>query len=118
MRNTRKITSNIFSITLKYVVPFAVVLLTAGIASAQGVAADNEYTLKKFIAMGCAFGVAIAAVGGALAQGRAAAAALEGIARNPGAKKDIQGPMIISLALIESLVIYALIISILTLNKF
>jgi len=115
MKNTRKIAS----ITLKYVIPFAMVLLTAGVASAEIVgAADNEFTLKKFIALGCAFGVAIAAVGGALAQGKAAAAALEGIARNPGAKKDIQGPMIISLALIESLVIYALIISILTLSKF
>ena len=40
-------------------------------------------------------------------------AALEGIARNPGAAKQVNGPMILGLALIESLVIYALIIAIL-----
>src|SRR5688572_10950920 len=43
----------------------------------------------------------------------AAGAALDGIARNPGAADKIRGPMILGLALIESLVIYALIISIL-----
>ncbi len=43
--------------------------------------------------------------------GRAAAAALEGIARNPGAADKLFVPMILGLALIESLVIYALIIS-------
>jgi F-type H+-transporting ATPase subunit c len=58
------------------------------------------------------FGIAIAAFGGALGQGKAAAAALEGIARNPGAAGKIQIPMIIGLALIESLVIYAFVIAI------
>ena len=38
-------------------------------------------------------------------------AALEGIARNPGAATQIRGSMILGLALIESLVIYALIIA-------
>lgn len=55
--------------------------------------------------------IAIAAVGGALGQGKAAAAALEGIARNPAAEKKLFVPMIIALALIESLVIYALVIA-------
>lgn len=58
-----------------------------------------------------AIGIALAAFGGALGQGRAAATALDGIARNPGASDKIFTPMIIGLALIESLVIYALIIS-------
>jgi F-type H+-transporting ATPase subunit c len=62
-------------------------------------------------AFAAAFAISVAAFGGAIAQGRAAAAALEGIARNPGASKDIFLPMIISLALIESLVIYALLIA-------
>jgi F-type H+-transporting ATPase subunit c len=50
----------------------------------------------------------MAVLGGALAQGRAAAAALEGISRNPGAASRIQTPMILGLALIESLVLMAL----------
>ena len=55
--------------------------------------------------------ISIAAFGGALGQGKAAAAALEGIARNPAAQNKLFVPMIIALALIESLVIYALIIA-------
>lgn len=55
--------------------------------------------------------IAIAAFGGALGQGKAATAALEGIARNPAAQNKLFVPMIIALALIESLVIYALIIA-------
>ncbi len=53
----------------------------------------------------------LAAFGGALGQGKTAAAALEGIARNPGARDAVFVPMIIGLALIESLVIYALLIA-------
>ena len=48
---------------------------------------------------------------GALAQGKAIAAAAEAIARNPGAAGDIRGALILGLVLIESLVIYVLLIS-------
>lgn len=63
------------------------------------------------VAFAAAFAISVAAFGGALGQGKAAAAALEGIARNPGAQNKIFTPMILGLALIESLVIYALIIA-------
>lgn len=87
-------------------------LLITPSAFAQAVsAADNEFTLKKFIAIACGFGIAIAAFGGALGQGKAVAATLEGIARNPSASGKMFVPMIVGLALIESLVIYALVIS-------
>ncbi len=66
-----------------------------------------------YIALAAGLGIGIAAFGGALGQGRAAATALEGIARNPGAAGKIMTPMIIGLALIESLVIYAFVITIL-----
>lgn len=58
-----------------------------------------------------AFVLGLAAFAGALGQGRAVAAACEGIARNPSAAGAIRLAMIIGLALIESLVIYALIIA-------
>ncbi len=61
------------------------------------------------------FGVPIAVLSGAIGQGKAAAAALEGIARQPEAAGKIQTAMIIGLALIESLVIYALLISLILL---
>jgi len=60
------------------------------------------------MALGVGLGLPIAVIGAGLGQGRAAAAALEGIARQPEAAGKIQTVMIIGLALIESLVIYAL----------
>lgn len=63
------------------------------------------------IAFAAAIAICVAAFGGAFAQGMAAKAALEGIARNPAAQPKLFVPMIIGLALIESLVIYALIIA-------
>lgn len=73
------------------------------------------YFMALAIAVG--FGLPIAVIGAGLAQGRAAAAALEGIARQPEASGKIQTAMIIGLALIESLVIYALVIAFLLLFK-
>jgi F-type H+-transporting ATPase subunit c len=70
-----------------------------------------------WIGLAAGLGIALAAFGGALGQGRSAATALEGIARNPGASDKLFTPMILGLALIESLVIYALIISILLYTK-
>lgn len=57
------------------------------------------------------FALAFAAGLGALAQGRGVSAAAEAIARNPGAAGDIRGALILGLVLIESLVIYVLLIS-------
>lgn len=64
----------------------------------------------RWFALAAALGLGIAAFGGALGQGRAAAAALDGIARNPGASDKLFTPMILGLALIESLVIYSLLV--------
>ena len=69
------------------------------------------------LAIASAITIAIAALAGAFAQGRTASSALDGIARNPDAADKIQTPLIISLALIESLVIYALVIAFLLQGK-
>ena len=61
--------------------------------------------------MGAAIAIALAALGGTTAQGRATSAALEGIARQPSAAAKIQTPMILGLALIESLVLFAFVIA-------
>lgn len=53
--------------------------------------------------------IGFAAYGGTAAQSKAASVALEGIARNPSAADKIQTPMILGLALMESLVIFVLI---------
>jgi F-type H+-transporting ATPase subunit c len=90
--------------------------LIASSAFAQD-AGPNEWSVKTYGLMAAGLGMALAAFGGALGQGKAAAAALEGIARNPSASDKLFTPMILGLALIESLVIYSLVISILILNK-
>jgi F-type H+-transporting ATPase subunit c len=60
-----------------------------------------------------AFGMGIAAFGCGLAQGRIGAAALEGIARNPGAAGSIFTPMLLSLAFVETLVLFTFLMIIL-----
>lgn len=99
---------------------FVVTTLTSAVAFAEETAvasSSGDSLLAPALAIAAGLGIAIAAFGGGLGQGRAAAAALEGIARNPEAAAKIQTPMIIALALIESLVIYALVISFLLLGK-
>jgi F-type H+-transporting ATPase subunit c len=63
------------------------------------------------VAMAAAICMGLGTFGGALGQARTAAAALEGIARNPQAAPKVQTPMIIALAMTESLVLFALVIA-------
>jgi F-type H+-transporting ATPase subunit c len=89
---------------------FASIILTFGASAAMandGTAASGNWAGP----IAAALAIGIAAFGGALGQGKAAAAALEGIARNPAAQGKIFVPMIIGLALIESLVLYAFVIA-------
>ncbi len=87
------------------------ILMTTATTFAQTTgAADNEFSANKFRYIAAGFGFAIAVAGGAIGQGRIAAAAVEGAARNPGAAGRIQTLMILGLALIESLVLFALLI--------
>ena len=85
------------------------ILMTTMTAFAQN-APDNDASVNKYKALAAGFGFAIAAGLGALGQSRIAASAVEGAARNPGAAGRIQIMMIIGLALIESLVLFALVI--------
>lgn len=82
-------------------------------AAALATIENTKAGTRGWIALAAGLGIGIAAFGGALGQGRAAAQALDGISRNPGAADKMFTPMILGLALIESLVIYALIVAIL-----
>ena len=68
-------------------------------------------------ALAAGLAIALAAFGGALAQGRVGTAAMEGIARNPGAQKTMFIPMIIVLALIESFVIFSFAVAMIIAGK-
>lgn len=96
-------------LALRFVPFFATLFVTATAFAQDAGTNEQDVAAAKAIAAGLAIG--IAAFGGSLGQGRAAAAALEGIARNPNASDKLFVPMILGLALIESLVIYALIIA-------
>lgn len=85
--------------------------------AAEGAAAAGATDSRGLIALAIGLGLGIAAAGGGIGQGKAASAALEGIGRNPGAAKEIFTPLLLSLALIESLVIYSLVISFMLLGK-
>lgn len=96
--------------TLLRMVSVLAPMMVASTAFAQDAGSNaSDEKMAAYIAAG--LGLGLAAFGGALAQGRAAAAALEGIARNPNASGKLFTPMILGLALIESLVIYSLVIS-------
>jgi F-type H+-transporting ATPase subunit c len=115
---------------MKRIIQFFTALLVLGCSSAiafaepvitqtdaAGMRSQGLATNYGWIALAAGLGIGLAAFGGGIGQGRAAAAALDGIARNPGAAGQIRGPMILGLALIESLVIYALIIALLLVLK-
>jgi F-type H+-transporting ATPase subunit c len=94
---------------------FAVVgiLMSAMTVLAQAETAtvgDNASSVSKYRALAAGIGFGIAVIGGALGQSRIGAAACEGAARNPGAAGRIQTMMILGLALIESLVLFALLV--------
>ena len=95
----------------------AAVTLAPFVAQAAEGAASNENDYKAAAALGAGIAIGVAVLGGALGQGRAAAAALEGISRNPGAAARIQTPMILGLALIESLVLFGVLIACLLQGK-
>ena len=75
-------------------------------AFAQGGASSGT----NWVAISAGFSMAFASGICALAQGRATAAAAEGLARNPAARPGIQLALILGLALIESLALYTLVI--------
>jgi len=89
-----------------------VVLL--GLASVA-FAADAAPETISMIAMATAIGMAIAAFGCGIAQGLGLKAACEGTARNPEASGKITVTLLLGMAFIESLAIYALVVNLILL---
>ncbi len=78
--------------------------------AAAPVAAGNS-SAKSMAAIAAAIAIGVAAFGASIGQGMGLKGATEGIARNPGASGKITTTLIIGLAMIESLAIYALLVS-------
>jgi F-type H+-transporting ATPase subunit c len=91
-----------------------VMVLAAGFVSplhAQEAAGGAATEVVRWSIIAAGFALAIAAAFGAMSQAKGLAAAVEGIARNPSAAGEIRGSLILGLVLIESLVIYVLLVS-------
>jgi len=98
----------------KTFVGFLAALMVLGMAS-MAMAEDGSAKAAGLwiffgIAIACGFGIGVAALGTGIGMGNAINGALQGTARNPEAGGKIMTTMIIGLALIESLCIYALVI--------
>ena len=74
-------------------------------------------TDSAITAIAAALAIAVSTLGPGLGQGKTAAAALEGIARQPEAAGNIRSTMIIAMALMESLTIYGLLIALMLVGK-
>ncbi len=96
---------------------FLAVFGTSAVAFAEEGAATGNSAHFGLAAVAIALGIGLAAFGGAFGQSRAVAAALEGIARNPNASDKVFVPMILGLAFIESLVLFAWVLMFLLLGK-
>ncbi|MGA2267070.1 MAG: ATP synthase F0 subunit C [Bryobacteraceae bacterium] len=94
--------------TKKLLLVLAMLLLACSVMSAQ--TPNNPTAGGHWVPISAGFAMAIASSLCGLAQGKAVASAVEGMARNPGAAKAIQLAMLIGLAFIESLALYTLLI--------
>lgn len=74
-------------------------------------------TDSAIIALAAAIAIAVSTIFPALGQGKTAKAAMESIARQPDAAKDIRFALIISMALMEALTIYGLLIAFILTSK-
>jgi F-type H+-transporting ATPase subunit c len=90
----------------------ALMVIASPMIFAQSAADTNQVAQQhaQWNAISASFAMAIGSSLCALAQGKAIASAVEGMARNPGAAKAIQLAMLIGLAFIESLALYVLLI--------
>lgn len=92
-------------------------IFAAAPAFAQETASAVSTSGQWGIGLAAALAIGLGAIGGTMAQGRVGAQFLEGIARNPAAQDKMFVPMILALALIESLVVLSFLIAIFLLGK-
>lgn len=107
----------------KFMLVIFLALVLSFSLSAQDAAAGGEKKVEDATSLflwtiiAAIFGLALAAVGGAWSQSKALRSAFDNIGRNPAAADSIRGILIIGLALIESLVIYVLLIDFIIIGK-
>ena len=106
--NIRRLSMVMSTVTM---IVLASPLLAMAQDAAATTAAGNGALRAGLIAIAANIGIGIAAFGSAVGQGRMAASAMESIGRNPNSAGQLFVPMIIGLAFIEALTLYALVIA-------
>ena len=91
----------------------AAALLLAAPTMAQGAeaAAKTNDLLGPASAIAAALAIGLASIGPGIGQGNAASKTVEGIARQPEAEGKLRATLLLSLAFMESLTIYGLVIA-------
>jgi|SRR5579884_3739007 len=91
----------------------AIVIASPMFAMAQGAPAarGGDGLRAGLIALGAGLAIGIGALGCGIGQGRLAASAMESLGRNPNSEPQIRTWMIVGLAFVESLSLYALLIA-------
>jgi len=98
-------------------VKYFVVVFVGFFSSLAFAQAGEVSSSRGMIALAAALAMGISAFGAASAQGRAASSALEGIARNPNSKGQVNGPMLLSLAFMEFQALLGFVVAFLLYNN-
>merc|ERR1712003_204758 len=89
----------------------AAALMAPGAAHAAEGAADGQVWIPALSAVGAGFAIGLAAIGSGVGQGIASGRCIDGISRQPEVADDLRGVLLLSLAFMESLTIYGLVIA-------
>ncbi|MBI5232943.1 MAG: ATP synthase F0 subunit C [Deltaproteobacteria bacterium] len=95
-----------------------IAMATPAFAAEAGASGSKDSLVLAAIFLGAGIGMGLGAIGPGVGQGHAVRGACEGMARNPGMSGKIMTTMLIGLAMMESLAIYALVVVLLLLYQF
>lgn len=93
----------------------AAIIASAPVAMAAEEGGKGDPIALAAIMLGAGLGIGLAALGTGIGQGHAIRGATEGVSRNPGASGKILTTMLVGLAMVESLAIYALVVALILL---
>ena len=110
--------SMVLGLSMLVTLLWASLALAAEPVAAAGASSAGLGTFFSYAVLAAGFGIGIAAFGTGIGQGLAVKSSVEGIARNPEASGKITVTMLIGLAMIESLCIYALVVALIILYAY
>merc|ERR1711909_144824 len=91
--------------------PAAALSATAMTIPSAAHAAETSVWIPALSAVGAGFAIGLAAIGSGVGQGIASGRCIDGISRQPEVADDLRGVLLLSLAFMESLTIYGLVIA-------